>query len=117
MKLTELIRVPQKPTTTQYSRYLNHPVYIDPDNKKKFIGSWTPISIPAKETDKTFYITTAFAYRPDAISYEFYNTPLLGWAICYANDIVNPLDRIDGLYVGRVITIPDLNTISFGLVL
>lgn len=113
----ELKPLQQRLVSNQYSRYINHPLYIDPETKKKFIGSWNAPNISAKETDKTFYITSSFAYRPDAISYEFYNTPLLGWAICYVNGILNPLDRTEGLYPGRVITIPDLTTISVAMLL
>lgn len=117
MKNLNLILTGQKAVNNQYSRFLNHPVYIDPQTSKKFIGTWNPPEIPTKETDKTFYITHGFAYRPDAISYEFYDTPLLAWAICYANNITNPLDKTEGLYVGRVITIPDLSTLSSLLIL
>lgn len=102
----------QLPTLSSFSRFNNHPIYIDPLTNKKFIGSWTPPLIPEKETDILFEITSSFSYRPDMIAYEFYETPLLGWVISYANNISNPLDKETGLYPGRVIRIPDLTTIT-----
>jgi len=110
---SELIPISEQPPVIHaFSRFNNHPVYVDPITRKKFIGSWNPPVFPEKETDVLFEITSSFAYRPDIISYEFYETPLLGWVISYVNNVSNPLDRQDGLYPGRVIRIPDITTIT-----
>jgi len=95
----------------RFTRFANHPVYVDPVTKNKFIGTWTPQSFPSSENDLSFQVSPAFEFRPDAISFIFYETPLLAWVICYVNDISNPLDRETGLYSGRVIRIPDISTI------
>lgn len=102
----------QPPVLHSSNRYNNHPMYLDPDTRYKFIGSWNPPNIPQKETDIIYEVTSSVAYRPDIIAYEFYETPLLGWVISYVNNITNPLDREDGLYPGRVIRIPDITTIT-----
>ena len=95
-----------------YSRFNNHPIYVDPITRKKFIGSWQPPTIQEKETDILFEITSSYAYRPDIISYNFYGTPLLAWVLAYVNNISNPFDRDDGFYPGRVIRITDITTLS-----
>lgn len=98
--------------TNGYSRFNNHPIYLNEVTREKFVGAWRPPIIQQKETDVLFEITAAMAYRPDTISYEFYATPLLWWILAYVNDISNPLDRDNGFYPGRVIRIPDITTIS-----
>jgi len=95
----------------RYSRFARHPVYIDPITKNKFIGVWNPPTFPAKQNDVLFHVSPSYAFRPDSISYFFYDTPLLAWVICYVNDISNPLDRETGLYSGRIIRVPDISTI------
>lgn len=102
----------QSPIVHAFSRFNNHPLFMDPLTRKKFIGVWTPPVIPQKETDLFFEVDASYSYRPDLISYKYYETPLLGWVICYVNNITNPLDRNEGLYAGRVIRISDVNTIS-----
>jgi hypothetical protein len=99
-------------TFAPYSRFSNHPVYMDPVTRTKFIGTWTPPVIQQKETDILYEIPAAYAFRPDMISYDFYSTPLLAWVIAYVNNITNPLDRENGFYAGRVIRITDINTLS-----
>ncbi len=88
------------------SRFNFHNVYRLEDGTT-FLQTWKPRYIPKKETDKTLIVSNFLAYRPDLISDKMYGTPLLAWAICYVNDILNPLDRVEGLYPGRLIRIPD----------
>ena len=95
-----------------FSRFNSHPVYQDPITGKKFIGSWRPPNIPFKDSDKTMQVTQENAFRPDIISYTYYNTPLLGWLICYVNGIDNPWDKTTGLVPGLVLRIPDITTIT-----
>lgn len=95
-----------------YSRFNRHPIYQDPITGDKFVGAWSPPNIPSSPNDRTLQITQENAYRPDVISYKYYNTPWLGWVICYVNGIVNPWDKNAGLYPGLVITIPDVTTIT-----
>lgn len=95
------------------SRFNFHNIYRLEDGTT-FLQTWKPPNIKPKSTDKTIAIPTRLAYRADLISDKFYNTPLLAWAICYVNDILNPLDKKEGLYPGRLIRIPDPSTL-YGL--
>ena len=105
----------QSAISSSYSRFNNHPVYQDPETGKKFIGSWRPPIIPFKDSDKSMQVTQENAFRPDIISYTYYNTPLLAWLICYVNSIANPYDKTTGLFPGRVLRIPDVTTIIAAL--
>ncbi len=113
MKTIELKPLPnQKSIIHAYCRYNKHPVYIDPETGNKFFGVWTPPNFPEKQTDISYSVDAGFAYRPDLISYEFYDTVLLAWVIAYVNDIVDPLDKEEGFFAGRIIRIPDITTIT-----
>lgn len=96
------------------SRFNHHNIYRD-ENQNTFLQTWNPRVLPPKESDKTFVVPASMAYRIDLVSDAMYGTPLLSWAICYVNDIMNPLDRTDGLYPGRLIRIPDPSTIYGGV--
>lgn len=109
-ELLPLLNQANNPHT--YSRHNNHPVYQDPETGKRFVGSWNPPFIAQKETDKTFVVNQTTAYRPDIIAYQFYGTPILSWVICYVNNISNPYDKANGLWPGRLLTIPDITTIT-----
>lgn len=102
----------QAPIIHQYSRFNNHPFYQDPETGNKFIGAWSPPVIPYKESDRNVLVSQETAYRPDIISYNYYNTPLLGWLICYVNGVSNPWDKTTGLFPGRTLRIPDITTIT-----
>ena len=113
---SELIPLTGQPTVVHsFCRYNNHFIYRDPETTDKFYQMWNPPTIPQKETDITYIIPAEMAYRPDLISYNFYNTPLLAWVISYVNGILNPLDKTDGLYAGRAIRIPDITTVVSAL--
>lgn len=96
----------------EYSRFNSHPVYQDPETGNKFLGSWNPPDFPYRNSDKSVQVSQETAYRPDIISYIYYNTPLLGWVICYVNGVANPWDKTTGLFPGRVLHIPDITTIT-----
>jgi hypothetical protein len=95
------------------SRFNFHSVFRL-DDGTTFLQTWKAPDIPLKTTDVTIVIPVRLAYRADLISDKFYNTPLLAWAICYVNNILNPLDRKNGLFPGRLIRIPDPSTL-YGL--
>lgn len=99
-----------KPVISGTSRFNFNSVYRLEDGTT-FMQTWKPRQIPKKETDQTLVITKRLSFRPDLISDQVYGTPLLAWAICYVNDILNPLDRKTGMYVGRLLRIPDPSTI------
>jgi hypothetical protein len=111
-KTTELFPLSaQSLVVHAYCRYNSHFRYQDPETTNKFYQAWNPPPIPQKNTDVTFIIPANMAFRPDLISYNFYDTPLLGWVIPYVNNIMNPLDHTEGLYAGRAIRVPDISTI------
>ncbi len=116
MATKELFPLANQPAILhQYCRFNSHPIYQDPDTGDRFIGTWVPPVIPYKSSDKSTQVTQGNAFRPDIISYTYYNTPLLGWLICYVNGIANPYDRVTGLVPGLILRIPDITTITMAL--
>ena len=114
----ELFPLQNKPIIIHpFSRFNGHPFFQDPETGNNFIGSWNPVYFPLKETDKSVMVTQGLAFRPDIISYEYYNTPLLAWVICYVNNITNPYDKINGIVPGIVLRIPDITTVTAALTL
>ena len=94
------------------SRYNRIPVYKDTKINTTFVGlNLKDSTILGNTSDINYVVDSKFSYRPDLISYKFYQTPLLGWLICQANDIVNPYDTIDGIIPGKSIRIPSKNYI------
>lgn len=55
-----------------------------------------------------FMIGADTEFRPERISFKFYNTVGWWWVICMFNGVVNPLED---LYAGREILIPDINDV------
>ena len=99
-------------TLRPYSRNNNLPVYVDSENKRTFVGLNVSRSAPVRAAIvQTFTLDIMYAFRPDLLSYKYYRTPLLGWYICLANDIVDPFDADTGLYPGRQIVIPSLDSV------
>lgn len=63
-----------------------------------------------KDSDYTiFTIPLKFQYRPDLISYIYYDTPFLDFILTYANEIN---DSPEGFYVGREIKVPNRNYVE-----
>lgn len=98
-----------------FCRYNSHNSYQDPETGNKFFQSWNPPVIPQNNSDLTYIIPANMAFRPDLISYNFYDTPLLGWVISYVNGVMNPLDHTNGLYAGRAVRIPNITTVVSAL--
>ena len=95
-----------------YSRNNDLPVYADKENNVTFIGvNVNPVRVPLSATVQKYSVEMKYAFRPDLLSYRYYRTPLLGWYICAANDIVDPFDPDEGLYPGRQIVIPSLDRV------
>ena len=95
-----------------YSRNNSLPVYADRTSNVTFVGVNTrPLDVPVTDTDQKFVLDSKYAFRPDLLSYKYYRTPLLGWYILVANEIVDPFDPDTGLYPGRTIRIPSIDFI------
>jgi len=115
-----------KPTTQQpiigaspfsiYGRNNNLPIHSTEENRT-FTGlNVKTLNIKEQTgTIKKFSITGKYEFRPDLISYYFYQNPLLGWYICEYNNIVDPFDPEEGLYIGRLISVPSKTQLVTGL--
>lgn len=90
----------------QFSRMNNTTIYYDPISNKPFFGLWEAPLVAAFENEITYKIDPRYAYRPDVISYMFFNTPFLDWAILFYNNIIDPFDEESGLYPHRLLKIP-----------
>lgn len=99
-----------------YGRNNNLPLYST-DQNRAFVGlNVKEIGISEQTSSmKKFVITNRYEFRPDLLSYFFYQNPLLGWYICEYNNIVDPFDPEEGLYSGRLISIPSKNKLISGL--
>ena len=93
-----------------YGRNNDLPLYSTED-KRSFTGlNVKQITFDEQTgTAKQFVISNRYEFRPDLLSYFFYQTPLLGWYICEYNGIIDPFDVNEGLYTGRLISIPSKN--------
>lgn len=71
------------------------------------LGWWTPTVYNKSTNDYDVLITPQLAVRPDIIAYIAYGTPLLSWFVLQYNDIINPLDLVEG----RTIQLPSPTSI------
>ena len=69
---------------------------------------WFPTT---DNNDTLVYIDSRYAYRPDIISVDYYNTPLYAWALLSANG----LRSVWQLQAGMYIKLPKLSRILGGL--
>lgn len=102
----------QKSIVYANSRYNYHLIYTLPEDNKRFIQTFKLPEIRSRQTDLSYTVTPARAFRPDLIAYDFYDTPTLWWLIAIANGIMNPFDKDEGMYAGRVLIIPDMISAS-----
>lgn len=73
-------------------------IYIETPNK---------VIIPETSSDAFYSVEKGYEDRLDLISFKFYNTPLLWWAIAEMNNISNPFD----VKAGLVLRIPTMSSI------
>lgn len=93
-----------------YSRNNSLPIYSDTENRTTFVGvNVNSVKVTSASVVQKYSLEIRYSFRPDLLSYKFYRTPLLGWYICLANDIVDPFDPDTGLYPGRQVVIPSLD--------
>lgn len=105
-KITSTFTSDRSNIESNLSRY-NNLLRLTNEAGKTYIE--TPYKIKIKETvdDSLYSVESGYENRLDLISYKFYGTPLLWWAIATVNNISNPLD-ID---VGIVLRIPTMRSI------
>lgn len=89
------------------SRYRNLKRLVNEDGNY-YIESPKKISIRESSRDTMFTVEAGYENRLDLVSYKFYGTPYLWWAIAALNHIDNP--RI--LEVGIILRIPPLENIQ-----
>ena len=82
-------------------------VFINRYDNQPYPGIWRPPGIPLniKDVSKEFMVTHQTAFRPDLVATVVYNNPIMAWAVCYFNNILDPFDETEGLYVGRILNI------------
>lgn len=99
-----------------YGRNNKLPLYST-DDKRMFTGLNVKTVVVSEQTStmRKFSIVSPYDFRPDLLSYFFYQNPLLGWYICEYNNIIDPFDPEEGLYLGRLIDIPLKNKLISGL--
>lgn len=105
-KITSSFSSDKSKIESSLSRY-NTLLRLTNSNGKTYIE--TPYKVKIKETneDNLYSVESGYENRLDLISYKFYGTPLLWWAIAMVNNISNPLD-VD---IGIVLRIPTLKSI------
>lgn len=89
------------------SRYQNLKLITNEDGIT-YIESPEKFTIKETNEDSFYSVEPAVENRLDLISYMFYKTPLLWWAIAVVNKIQNPMD----CRVGLVLRIPTLDSIN-----
>ncbi len=91
----------------QLSRDKNLKGLVNEDGKT-YIESPGKLVIKASTRDTMFTVEAGYENRIDLVSYKFYGTPYLWWAIALLNHIEDP--RI--LEVGVILRIPPLDNIQ-----
>ena len=67
----------------------------------------TPRTITAEDDDVTYTIDKVYAYRPDLLAYDLYDTPRLWWVFAQRNpDVIE--DPIYDFTPGKTIQLPKL---------
>ena len=65
----------------------------------------TPRTITAEDDDVTYTIDKVYAYRPDLLAYDLYDTPRLWWVFAQRNpDVIE--DPIYDFTPGKTIQLP-----------
>lgn len=98
--------VPSRSGNQKLSRYNGLSAVID-EAGNNYLTSCSRKSIKESTKDKLYTVDPECENRLDAVSYKFYNTPHLWWAIAMMNHIKNPMR----LEVGIVLRIPPLEHI------
>lgn len=88
------------------SRYNIYKRLVD-DEKNVYIESPNKMTIKQSKDDSFYQVEKGYENRMDLISYKFYGTPLLWWAIARANKIQDPMDVPSGI----VLRIPSMRNI------
>lgn len=105
--ITEKTKFTPSTTPEKLSRYQNYYRLTD-TNGDSYLESPEQLYIQQSANDQFYAVEKGYENRIDLISYKFYGTPLLWWAIAVMNNITNPLD----VKAGIILRIPDLLSIN-----
>lgn len=107
--VTSLTEIPVDPYKTS-NRYEGKTLISDIKGQHmQFIQRrWFPST---DSEDQLVYVDAKYAYRPDIISVDYYNSPLYAWAILAANG----LRSIWQVEAGMYLKMPNIAKISGGL--
>ena len=97
---------PSRTGNQRLSRYNTLDAVIDEEGNN-YLTSYSRKTIKESIKDKLYTVEPECEDRLDYVSYKFYNTPHLWWAIAIMNHIKNPMR----LEVGIVLRIPPLEHI------
>lgn len=89
------------------SRMMNYELVYDDSANQMRCGIYTnKLKDKSSEFDQLYEVEAGFEHRLDLISYKFYSTATLDWAIADANNISDPIKQVS---VGTVLRIPARN--------
>ena len=98
---------PDRTGNQKLSRYRNVSAVVDREGND-YLQSPVKKKIVESERDSFYTVEPECEDRIDIISYKFYNTPHLWWAIAMMNHIKNPM-RVEA---GIILRIPPLDHIT-----
>ena len=106
IKITKMYKPTLRSVESRLSRYNVYRRLINEDGDE-YIETPNKIKIKESNKDSFYAVEMGYVNRLDLISFKFYGTPLLWWAIAIVNNIDNPLDVGPGI----VLRIPTLKNI------
>jgi hypothetical protein len=98
---------PQLLNLPRYSRFRNQPVFRTADGAL-FFGVYRRPVFSSSSRDRYHTVMEGEELRLDSISYRYYRTPELWWALAVANNLVSVFDDVA---VGDVLLIPDIASV------
>ena len=67
------------------ARYSNTSPYFETREFSDYLDVLNPRTITAELDDQSYTIERTYAYRPDLLSYDLYDTPRLWWVFAQRN--------------------------------
>jgi nucleoid-associated protein YgaU len=105
-EIVSYINRDRKKIKDRLSRYSRLKVLVNEDGQE-YLETLEKPKIRESSKDSFYSVESGYENRLDLISYKFYGTPFLWWAIALVNNIVDPLD----VGVGVVLRIPEISSI------
>lgn len=100
-------QIVSRPVYRADSRMMNYELVYDDSVNQMRCGIYTnKLKNMNSAYDQLYEVEAGFEHRLDLISYKFYSTATLDWAIADANNISDPIKQV---LVGTVLRIPARN--------